>query len=147
MAERPQLRLFAEDADDLKVISAATQDAVTRAEHLKYDRRQHRFTLEINRFRWEAGGAARERVRALLAVDGVLGVRTRAISKADPDVILSLLQVVFEPASEPPEGVVRLLFAGDGEIAVEVEALDVSLIDSDYVWPTRHQPDHQRRRR
>lgn len=147
MAERPLLRLFAEDADDLKVISAATQDAVTRAEHLKYDSRQRRFTLEMNRFRWEAGEAARERVRALLAVDGVLGVRTRAVSKADPDVVLSLLQVVFEPSAEPPGGAVRLLFAGDGEIAIDVEALDVSLIDSDYVWPTRHQPDHQRRRR
>jgi Protein of unknown function (DUF2948) len=77
----------------------------------------------------------------------VLAVRTRAITKADPELILSLLSLDFAPDAEPPGGKLTLLFAGDGEIALTVEALDVSLIDSDYVWPTRHLPSHERRRR
>jgi len=42
---------------------------------------------------------------------------------------------------------VRLHFAGDGELALEVEVLDATLLDSDYEWTTRRMPEHERRRR
>ena len=86
-------------------------------------------------------------MRALLAFDGVLNVKTRAVTKTDPEMILSLLQVSFTPADEPPGGKITLLFAGDGEIVLDVEVLDATLLDSDYVWPTRRLPSHERRRR
>lgn len=150
MSESKPLRLLAEEPDDLEVISAAVQDAVVKAENLNYEKRIHRFSMELNRYRWEEGVQKRRdgaRVRSLLAFDGVLGVRTRAITKTDPDLILSLLQVTFTPDEEPPGGTITLLFAGDGEIALKVEALDVTLLDSDYVWTTRHTPSHERRKR
>ncbi|HAE93491.1 DUF2948 family protein [Hyphomonas atlantica] len=149
MADQTSLRLLAETAEDLEVISAAIQDSVVKAGNLKYESRRNRFTLEINRFRWEAGAKRGdgERVRSLLAFDGVMGVKTRAVNKIDPEMILSLLQVSFTPADEPPGGKVTLLFAGDGEIELDVEVLDATLLDSDYVWPTRHLPNHERRRR
>ena len=150
MTDPKPLRLLAEEPEDLEIISAAVQDAVVKAENLVYEARQRRFWLEINRFRWEEGTGKRregERIRSLLAFDGVLGVRTRAITKADPEIILSLLQVTFTPAAEPPGGTVTLLFAGDGEIALTVEALDATLMDSDYVWSTRNTPSHERRKR
>ena len=149
MADQTSLRLLAETAEDLEVISAAIQDSVVKAGNLKYESRRNRFTFEINRFRWEAGAKRGdgERVRSLLAFDGVMGVKTRAVNKIDPEMILSLLQVSFTPADEPPGGKVTLLFAGDGEIELDVEVLDATLLDSDYVWPTRHLPNHERRRR
>ena len=150
MADVKPLRLLAEAVEDLEVISAAIQDSVVKAGNLTYEARQNRFALEINRYRWEMGAQRRvegERVRSLLAFDGVLGVKTRAITKADPELILSLLQVTFTPAEEPPGGQVTLVFAGDGEIVLDVEVLDATLLDSDYVWPTRHLPNHERRRR
>lgn len=151
MTEPKPLRLFTEEAEDLKIIAAAVQDAVVKAGNLKYEQKLRRFSLELNRYRWEAAPTRRgepgQRVRALLAFDGVMGAKTRAISKIDPDLILSLLSVEFTPDAEPPGGKVTLLFAGDGEIVLTVEALDASLIDSDYVWPTRHVPSHERRRR
>ncbi|MEM9053805.1 MAG: DUF2948 family protein [Pseudomonadota bacterium] len=150
MAEGRALRLIAEDAADLEVISSAVQDAVLKAENLRYDRKRHRFTLEINRFQWEESKNRRGpqgRVRALLAFDGVLAVKTRAITKADPDLVLSVLSVTFEPADEPPGGQVSILFAGDGELALEVEAIDATLLDSAYEWTTRHRPDHDKKRR
>jgi hypothetical protein len=151
MTDPKPLRLFTEEAEDLKIIAAAVQDAVVKAGNLKYEQKHRRFGLELNRYRWETAptrkGEPGERVRALLAFDGVLSVKTRAITKADPELILSLLSVEFTPDAEPPGGKVTLLFAGDGEIVLTVEALDASLIDSDYVWPTRHVPSHERRRR
>ena len=150
MTDRKPLRLLAEDDADLKVISAAVQDAVLKADNLKYDRKRRRFTLEINRFEWETSSRKRTpktRVRSLLSIDGVLNVKTRAVNKADPDMVLSLLSVTFEAADEPPGGKLSILFAGDGELALDIEALDVTLLDSEYEWTTRHTPDHEKRRR
>lgn len=147
MADPTPLRLIAEDEEDLQVISAAVQDAVTKAENLRYEARQRRFSIELNRFRWEAEGKEKARVRALLSVDGVLTARARGLGQADPDTVVSLLQIVFVPDDEPPGGQVILTFAGDGEIALKVEVLDVTLLDSDYVWHTRKTPSHERRKR
>jgi len=150
MADVKPLRLIAEDASDLEVISAAVQDSVLKAEKLKYEAGKRRFTLELNRFGWEELDGKRgpkSRVRAMLAFDGVLGVKTRAVNKADPDMVMSLLSLAFTPDDEPPGGTIVLLFAGDGELALQVEAIDVTLLDSDYEWATRHTPGHDNRRR
>ncbi|MGA1342122.1 MAG: DUF2948 family protein [Hyphomonas sp.] len=151
MTEPKPLRLLAEEAEDLRIIAAAVQDAVVKAGNLKYEKRGRRFAIELNRYRWEAApkrrGQPGERVRALLAFDGVLGVKTRGVTRADPELIFSLLSVEFTPDAVPPAGRVTLLFAGDGEIVLTVEAIDAALLDSDYVWPTRHLPSHERRKR
>ena len=150
MAEGRALRLIAEDTADLEVISSAVQDAVLKAENLKYDRKRRRFTLELNRFQWEDSESKRGpqgRVRAILAFDGVLGVKTRAVTKADPDMVFSVLSLSFSPADEPPGGKISILFAGDGELALDVETIDATLLDSAYEWTTRHRPDHDKKRR
>ena len=150
MTETKQLRLIAEDAADLEVISAAVQDAILKAENLKFDKRRRRFTLEVNRFSWEDMKTKRgpkTRVRALLAFDGVLGVKTRAVTKTDPDMVMSILSVTFTPDENPPGGKLSILFSGDGELMLDIEALDVTLLDSDYEWSTRNTPDHDKKRR
>ncbi len=149
MAEGRALRLVAEDQGDLQVISAAVQDAVLKAENLKYDSKRRRFTLEVNRFQWEDAEkrGPKLRVRSILAFDGVLSVKTRAVSKADPDMVMSLLSISFDAHETPPGGKISLLFAGDGELMLEVEALDATLLDSTYEWATRRTPDHEKRRR
>ena len=150
MAEGRELRLIAEDANDLEVISSAVQDAVLKAENIKFDRKRRRLTLEVNRFQWEDSKGKRgpqARVRSILAFDTVLGVKTRAVSKVDPDMVYSLLSLSFDPAEEPPGGKLSILFSGDGELALEVEAIDVTLLDSSYEWATRHRPDHDKKRR
>jgi hypothetical protein len=152
MTDQKPLRLLAEEGDDLRIIAAAVQDAVVKAGNLSYEKRKRRFAIELNRYRWETAptrkGQPGERVRSLLAFDGVLGVRTRGITKTDPELILSLLSADFvADMAEPPGGKVVLLFAGDGEIVLTVEALDATLLDSDYMWPTRHVPSHERRKR
>ena len=150
MSQGKALRLLAEDADDLQIISAAVQDAVLKAEALHYDRKRRRFTIELNRFQWEdraPKGGPQTRVRALLAIDNVLSVQSRAVTKRDPDMVMSLLSIAYNPAAEPPGGEVVLLFAGDGELKLAVDVLDVTLLDSAYAWSTRHLPDHTKKRR
>jgi hypothetical protein len=132
-AERP-LRLRAETADDVGVISALLQDAVGQTSDFAWARRHRRFSALLNRFRWEDAAAAErqgrpfERVRALLVVDGVLRARASGIDPRDRDLVVALLAVGFDPGPDGT-GTLRLTLAGDGEIALEVETLDVTLAD------------------
>lgn len=146
MANSDALRLMAEDEADLKIISAAVQDAVTQIGNLRYKSRERRFQVELNRFRWEDDSGEKHRVRAILGFDGVMSVRVRGLPQNEPEMVISVLSLSFEPAS-PPGGWINILLAGDGEISLDVEAIDVTLLDSDFVWPTRKAPDHEKRRR
>ncbi len=150
--ERP-LRLIARDSDDLKVISALVQDSVLGARDLSFSGRKRRFTLLLNRFRWEdraaaqAAGRAFERVRAVLDFTDVTRVTHQGLDQRDADTVLSLLAVEFNAndATDPASpGRVQLIFAGDGVIALDVDCLDATLADvtRPYVAPSRRAPEH-----
>ncbi|SLN26205.1 hypothetical protein TRL7639_00939 [Falsiruegeria litorea R37] len=143
------LNLGALDAEDLKVISTLTQDAVFPITEMSWRAAERRFALLLNRFRWEDEDAARkrgrafERVQSVLVVDNVLGVSSQGIDRSDADTVLSLLSVAFE-AGEDGAGHVLLTLAGDGAIRLQVEALEVSLRDvtRPYLAPSKHVPNH-----
>lgn len=141
-----QLRLLAEDATDLEVIAAAAQDALLKMADIVYDKKTRRFTLMINRFRWEAveDAGPYERVRAGLSFEGVLNVRARKVRQDAPEALASILSVTFLPADEPPGGEVRIVLAGGGEVSLEVECLDVTLVDLAQAWRTPRRPDHEK---
>ncbi len=140
------LRLLAEDPADLQVISAALQDAVAKIADLSFEPAQRRFTLALNRFRWEARGRAQERVRAAVQFAGVLGVRSRGAPIGDPEAVISILALVFEPAgegAEDPSGAVHLQLAGGGDIRLEVECVDAVLADVSEPWAAIRAPRHR----
>jgi hypothetical protein len=137
------LRLRAEDADDLRVISAALQDAVLKVGDIRWEPSARRLTLAVNRFRWEGGERSRERVRSALQFGDVIEVKARRIRREARDAVLELLAITFEPAGEEdPGGVVTLAFAGDGDLRLHVEAVEVLLSDLSAPWPTPRAPRH-----
>lgn len=127
MAHTP-LRLLAEDADDLAVISAALQDALARIGDIQWEHTGRRLTIAFNRFPWEAEDAGGERVRAGLQLGCVLRVRARKLSPQSKDAVLALLALSFE-AGDPPGGRVIFAFADGGELVAEVECIDAALAD------------------
>jgi hypothetical protein len=136
------LRLLAQDADDLQILSAALQDAVAKVGDIRFDPADRTLTVALNRFRWEAEGEVRhERVRAALQIGSALSVQARKIRREPKDAVLELLAIAFEPGV-PPGGAVMLTFAGGGDLRVEVECLDVALADVSAPWPSRHVPRH-----
>jgi len=137
------MRLLAEDADDLRVISAALQDAVAKVGDIHWDARARTLTVAFNRFRWEAAdkGARKERVRSALQLGGVLKVEARRIRRDAKAAVLELLALEFQPG-EAPAGHVVLEFAGGGDLRVEVECLDAALADVSAPWPARRVPSH-----
>jgi len=141
------LNLGAFDPDDLAVISALVQDAVFPITEMRWQARRHRFALLINRFRWEDTGRDRhgpERTQSLLVVENVLGAASQGIDRGDPDTVLSLLSVTFEPGEEG-SGHLLLTLAGDGAIRLEIEALEVRLKDvtRPYRAPSGKVPSHE----
>jgi hypothetical protein len=140
MAGTAPLRLLAQDAGDLEVISAAMQDAVTKVGDISFEPKAHRLTLAFNRYRWEAGGG--ERIRSALQLGGVLGVQVRKIRRSAPDAVLELLAVTFEPG-EAPGGVATFSFAGGGDIRATVECIEAVLADVSRPWPTPRKPAHE----
>jgi hypothetical protein len=136
------LTLLADDAEDLKLISAALQDAVCAIADIQFDAAARQLTLGVNRFRWEAmGKIGGERVRSGLQLGGVLEVKAKNLRRDAPKAILSLLAVTFEPG-EAPGGVIAFAFAGGGALRAEVECVDAVLADVSRPWPTPRRPAH-----
>ncbi|MEL7104722.1 MAG: DUF2948 family protein [Pseudomonadota bacterium] len=137
------LRLRAFDAEDLSVISGLVQDAVFPGDEMTWDRKSRRFAVLLNRFRWERGGRAAERVQSVLAVEDAVAVQSQGIDPKDADTVFSVLSVTFEPG-EDGTGRVVLTLAGDGAIGIKVEALEIVLQDvtRPYVAPSGMRPEH-----
>lgn len=143
------LNLGAFSAEDLAVISSLVQDAVFPITEMTWRPKQRRFGLLLNRFRWEDEDAARkrgrdfERVQSVLLVDQVTHVASLGVDRRDPDLILSVLSITFEPGADGA-GQVLLTLAGDGAIRLEVEALEVTLKDvtRPYRAPSGQVPRH-----
>jgi hypothetical protein len=148
LSDKP-LRLRAEGADDVAVISSLVQDAVGKASDIAWMPKKRRLVMLVNRFRWEdcadAEQASRpfERVRSAVTMESVLKVRARGIVPAGKDQVYDLLAILFEP-SEGCAGVLTLMLAGAAEIAVEVECLDIALADLTRPWAAKASaaPEH-----
>ena len=149
-ADENPLRLIAQDGEGLSVLSTLLQDAVFPITEMAFAGKRRRFALLLNRFRWEDRDAASragrgyERVQSLLVFEDVLSVKTQGIDRKDADTVLSLLSIRFTPGQDGM-GQVEFILAGDGAIALQVEALDATLRDVSrpYLAPSGHVPRHE----
>ena len=137
LAPMEPLRLLAEDAVDLQIISAALQDAIMRPVDIRWEREARRLTIVLSRFCWECGGT---RVMAAMQFGDVEAVKSRRLPRL-PESALELLALDFEP-TEAPGGRVILMFAGGGDLRIDVECLDAVLTDLSERWPARLAPTH-----
>lgn len=138
MTDAP-LKLLAQDAEDLQLLSAALQDAVVRLSDISYAPTARTLTFPVCRFRWEADG--QERVNAAVQFGDVISVQARGEAAGARDRTSSLLAIDFAPA-EAPGGAVYLRFAGGGDLKVEVECVDAALADLNVPWDAVAKPRH-----
>jgi len=139
------LRLRAEDAEDLEVISACLQDALVAVGDLAYDLESQIFVLVANRFRWEARSDPEaqdpplERTLCGVAFDRVTGVVYRGFERGEEDRILALLAIRLAPGST---GMIDLEFSGGATIRLTASAIGCRVRDLGEPWPTQWQPGH-----
>jgi hypothetical protein len=157
------LRLRAEDAEDLAVISACLQDALISVRDLAYDRQARNFVLVANRFRWEGegtreragegagvepraeAGAPFERTLCGVTFEEIDGVAYRGFQRTNEDCILALLSIrpSFGPEIGEKGGVIDLEFAAGGTIRLSAAAIRCRARDFGEPWPTVWQPGHK----
>ena len=138
------LKLVALDKDDIAVISTHLQDAVLKVGDIVWQPADKRLVLGINRFDWEAaqhGPADFRRRRTALRFDRVHSVKCRNIDRSKPDAVLNLLAVTFDE-TDPPSGVLTLMFSGGGALRLEIECLELEFVDLGPMWPTSACPEH-----
>jgi hypothetical protein len=140
------LKLVALDGEDLAVVSAHVQDAVLKIKDLAWRPQEKRFALAMNRFDWEGavgnGRAGRyQRRRSVLHFDRVLSVKSCRLRREEPEAVLEVLAIAFQPGEEPG-GCIDIHLAGGGCIRLEVECIEARLTDLGAAWATSVVPVH-----
>ena len=140
--EGAALKLRAEDAEDLAVISACLQDALVAVRDLAYAPEERSFLLVANRFRWEngprpaPGEVPYERVLCGITFSGVTAVSYSGFRRTDNGRILSLLAIRGE------RDAIRLEFSSGAAIRLEAARILCHARDLGDPWPTPWRPRH-----
>ncbi|QIE57273.1 DUF2948 family protein [Pikeienuella piscinae] len=141
------LRLRAESAEDLAVISALAQDAVGKVANVHYAPRRRRFSVLVYRFRWEDRDRAErekrayERVAAALTFDDVLRARAAGLDPREKSAVFNILGIDFQPGEECG-GMITLTCSGGAAVQMQVECVNVALVDLTRPWAAGGQPQH-----
>jgi Protein of unknown function (DUF2948) len=135
-----QLKLRAEDKEDLAVVSAIVQDALVPVADMVYLPAERRFALVVNRFCWErrpdGTRKGHERILTGLCFSEIIAVKSSGFSRSEADRILEIL------ALRLAEGCVLVEFSGGARLRLEVERLLCHVEDIGEPWPTQWRPRH-----
>ncbi len=142
--EKP-LKLIARDKADAEVISALIQDSIAERKEMQFDAKRHEFSLLLRRFRWEDMEDAKrqkrelERVQSLLTFKSVISVQSAGIDASNKDLVFDFIGLIVEDEA------IRLVFAGDGEIRLNIETVDIFLSDVSrpYIAKVQNPPKHE----
>ncbi len=123
------IRLRAEDAEDLKIVSACLQDAIVPITEIGYLPDDRRFVMVVNRFRWEAADDILTRINCAVTVLGVTNVKRRAIDPSNRALLLDLLAIT------PTADGINLIFAGNAAIHLTAPHWRCLIEDISDPWP------------
>ncbi len=142
-----RLKLIAFDNQDLDVIAAHVQDAVLKVGGMKYNQKEQRFFMQLNRFVWEKSGDASgktfERRIAVLHFERVTRVQLQQLNQKEPETVLDLLTIRYNQSDDAdPSGFIELIFAGGATMSLWVECIEAQLTDMNASWQTNSLPSH-----
>ncbi len=139
------LKLRASTIEDIKVISAHLQDAITQSSDMINLKKNRIFILQFNRFMWEdvEKGVFRKskRIQSVLKFENVLSVLGKNINQKKKDHFLDFLAIETKLLSDKSYEII-LHFAGDKLIKINTEVIDCFLDDQGEPWETKNKPKH-----
>lgn len=138
------LALMAADEDDLKAVSAMLQDAIVKIGDMTYLKDERRFVFMANRYCWETKRGFLHpgfRVRAGIHFDDVEKVRARSVRLDAKDALIDILSVEWD--GDENGGCITMTLAGGGTIALETEAINITVNDVSAPWRASRRPDHE----
>ena len=140
------LKLIANNSEDLKVISAHLQDSIVSTLDIANLKKNRIFLLQLNRFMWEdvEKGVFRKnkRIRTILKFENVIKVNSKNINQLKKDKFLDFLTI--ETNQMPDKNYeMNIVFAGDSVIKIVSEVIEVTLDDQGDPWDTKNMPTHK----
>ena len=141
------LKLIGKNQEDLKIISAYSQDSIVSIRDIVFLKKNRIFIMVTNRFMWEALQKKFEqknikRIRSALKFEEVLKVRSQKINQENKNRNLECLAIKCdEKLNNNYE--VKIFFSGDGVITLTLEAIDVILQDLGKPWEAKYSPKHK----
>ena len=139
------LKLIANNSEDLKVISAHLQDSIVSTLDIEKLKKNRIFLLQLNRFMWEdvEKGVFRKnkRIRTILKFENVLGVLSRNINPKGKERFLDFLTMESN-ILEDKTCEINLIFSGDVVIKIKAEVIEITLDDQGSPWETKNKPKH-----
>ena len=134
------LKLIAQDEEQLTIISSLTQDSIIKTNEMGYDNKTKRFVLLMNRYRHEEEDPSR--IRCAIHFDYADSVKSIGIEKQSNDEILVLLAIRFE-SKVKPSGSIFLEFSNNKSITIDVESIEAFLTDMGDSWKIPNKPVHE----
>ena len=144
--EKGNLKLIVRNQEDLKVISAYSQDSIVAIKDITFLKKNRIFIMIINRFMWEdiERGINRQskRIRCALKFEGILKVKSKKINQKNKNKRLECLAIECnEILSKNNE--INFFFAGGGVITLISESIEAVMHDLGKPWNVRHTPKHK----
>tara|TARA_B100000029_G_scaffold515938_1_gene625642 strand:- start:317 stop:766 length:450 start_codon:yes stop_codon:yes gene_type:complete len=140
------LKLVGKNKEDLKIISAYSQDSIIKVNDIVFLEKNRIFIMLINRFMWEdvEKGVFREnrRIRCALKFEEVLKVKSKKIDQNNKNKKLEFLTIECNEILDNNYEI-KFFFSGDSVITLIVEAIEVTMHDLGESWIVKHAPKHK----
>ena len=143
---KANLKLIVRNREDLKVISAYSQDSIVAIKDITFLKKNRIFIMIINRFMWEdiERGINRQskRIRCALKFEGILKVKSKKINQKNKNRRLECLAIECNEILSKNNEII-FFFAGGGVITLISESIEVAMHDLGKPWNVRHIPKHK----
>ena len=144
--EKGNLKLIVRNREDLKVISAYSQDSIVAVKDITFLKKNRIFVMIMNRFMWEdiEKGVFRKnkRIRCAVKFETVLRVKTKNINQNNKNKPLECLALKCMPTSNEGHEI-KIFFAGNGIITIISETIEVAMEDIGKHWNVKSVPIHK----
>ena len=144
--EKANLKLIVRNREDLKVISAYSQDSVVAIKDITFLKKNRIFIMIINRFMWEdiERGINRrsKRIRCALKFEGILKVKSKKINQKNKNKRLECLAIECNEILSKNNEII-FFFAGGGVITLISEFIEAVMHDLGKPWNVRYTPKHK----
>jgi len=144
--EKNNLKLIGKNQEDLKVISAYSQDSIVAVKDIIFLEKNRIFVMVVNRFMWEdveKGSHRRnKRIKCAVRFEGILKVKSKKINQKNRNKRLECLAIKCnEILGKNYE--INFFFSGGGVITLISEFIEVVMHDLGASWNVKHFPKHK----
>ena len=140
------LKLIGKNQEDLKVISAYSQDSIVAIKDMIFLEKNRIFIMIVNRFMWEdiEKGVHREnkRIRCAIKFEEILKVKSKKINQKNRNKRLECLAIKCNQILRKNYEI-NFFFAGGAVITLIAESVEVVMQDLGISWNVKHIPKHK----